>query len=83
MSAVLLHFAIGTVGALAIFLLFWKFLRRESFSAPFAVVFVGIACALAAHVVSPWCTPGVLLMYALTEWHEWRQEPRDRGDSGG
>jgi len=66
MSTVLLHFAIGTAGSLVMFLIFTKISGIRSFSAPFFVIFIGIACASLAHFVSPWATPIVLLVYLLS-----------------
>ena len=71
---VLLHFVIGTLVSLGLFLIFTLVLRKEAFSAPFGVIFVGIACAALAQFVSPWCTPLVLLLYTASSLHELRQE---------
>lgn len=72
----LAHFAVGTLGALAVFLLLARLSGETSFSAPFGLIFVGIACAGLAHFLSPWATPAVLLLYALTALSEARQKRR-------
>lgn len=71
---VLVHFAIGTLVSLGVFLVFTLVIRKESFSVPFAVIFVGIACAVLSHFLSPWCTPLVLLLYTASSIHELREE---------
>lgn len=72
MSAVALHFAIGTAGSLVLFLVFTRLSGTGSFSAPFFVIFIGITCASLAHFVSPWATPIVLLVYLLSCINELR-----------
>jgi uncharacterized membrane protein YjjP (DUF1212 family) len=65
MGTVVLHFAVGAVGSLAVFLVLTRLSGVRRFSAPFGVVFIGIACASLAHFVSPWATPVVIAIYAL------------------
>lgn len=65
MLNIALHFLAGTIGSLLLFLFFTRLSGTERFSAPFVVVFIGIACASLAHFLSPWATPAVLLAYAL------------------
>jgi hypothetical protein len=73
-AAVLLHFLVGTAGALAVFLVLTRLSGATSFSAPFGVVFIGIACAALAHFMSPWATPAILLLYALAGVNEHVQD---------
>ena len=72
MSTVALHFAIGTAASLVLFLIFTRLSGTRSFSAPFFVMFIGIACASLAHFVSPWATPIVLLVYLVSCINELR-----------
>jgi len=76
MGAVILHFVLGTLGCLAVFLVFIRLSGIGSFSAPFGLVFFGVVCAALAHYVSPWGTPAVIAIYALLSAHELRQERR-------
>lgn len=78
MGTVFLHFVAGTLGSLAVFLAFFRLSGASSFSAPFGVVFIGIACASLAHFVSPWATPTVLTAYALVSAVEYWQESKAR-----
>ncbi len=71
-----LHFVASAAGALVLFLLFTKLSGAKRFSAPFGVVFVGVACAGLAHFLSPWATPAILALYAVAGVCELR---RDRG----
>jgi hypothetical protein len=70
----MIHFAVGTLGSLLIFLAFARLSGVKRFSMPFGVVVVGIACASLAHFSSPWATPAVLLLYALVNAHEFQQD---------
>lgn len=81
MKTVLLHFLAGSLGSLVVFLAFTRLLGAAGFSAPFGVVFVGIACASLAHFLSPWATPAVLALYAVASAGEHYQERKARGDS--
>ena len=72
MITVALHFAFGTVGSLVLFLLFTRLSGATGFSAPFVVIFLGIACASLAHFASPWATPIILLLYLLSCLNELR-----------
>lgn len=74
MLSAAVHFAIGTVGALIIFLVFTWLSGVRSFSAPFVVLFVGFMCGLLSHFVSPWATPVVLALYGLASANEWRND---------
>ena len=74
MITTLIHFVLGTLGALFIFLIFARLSGVERFSMPFGVVVVGMACASLAHFVSPWATLAVLLLYALVSAHEFQQD---------
>jgi len=73
-STALLHFVAGTVGSLAVFLVFTRLSPATGFSAPFGVIFIGVACASLAHFVSPWATPAVVAVYALFSALELWQE---------
>ena len=74
MLTAFLHFLAGTVGALIVFLIFVRLSGATSFSAPFGLVFVGVACAVLAHYVSPWATPAVIAVYAAVSGYElWRE----------
>ena len=77
MTFVLLHFLAGTIGALALFLVFSRLAGVTSFSAPFGVIFVGIACAGLAHFLSPWATPVILLICAVSGAVEHLREQKD------
>jgi hypothetical protein len=74
MGTVFIHFVAGTLGSLAVFLAFIRLSGARGFSAPFGVIFIGIACASLAHFVSPWATPAVIAAYALVSatefWHD-------------
>ncbi len=78
MRFVLMHFAIGAAGALAISLLFSRLSGETSGAALAMAMIVGIACASLAHFVSPWATPGALLLVVLSSLRELRefQAPR-------
>lgn len=53
MAFALLHFLAGTIGALALFLVFSRLAGVTSFSAPFGVIFVGIVAAFGANAQEP------------------------------
>lgn len=78
MGTLLLHFFAGTLGALAIYLVYIRLSGAGSFSAPFGVVVIGIACASVAHYVSPWATPAIIVAYALQSAVEWRRERKQQ-----
>jgi uncharacterized membrane protein YjjP (DUF1212 family) len=78
----LLHFVAGTLGSLLVFLLFVRLSRVDSFSAPFGVVFIGVACAALAHFVSPWATPAVVAGYAVVSAFELWQDRRAQNPGG-
>ncbi|MBK9115694.1 MAG: hypothetical protein IPM22_08625 [Betaproteobacteria bacterium] len=65
-----LHFLAGTLGSLLIFVIGVRISGAKGFSAPFGVVFVGVACAALAHFVSQWATPAILLLYAISVFGE-------------
>ncbi len=73
MANALIHFAAGIFGSLFVFLIFTRLSGVKSFSMPFGLIFVGIACASLAQF-SPWATPAVLLLYALVSAHEFQQD---------
>jgi hypothetical protein len=74
MSTVLFHFLAGTLGSLVIFLLFVRLSGARSFSAPFGVFVVGVACAVMAHFISPWATPVIVAGYFLVSLGEYVRE---------
>ncbi len=63
MKTFALHFAMGATGSLLLFLIFTRLSGTKSFSAPFQIVIIGLACGALAHFMSPWATPAVLLFY--------------------
>ena len=78
MGTVLIHFLVGTLASLVVFLLFTWFSGVRRFSAPFGVVFIGIACGAMAHFLSPWATPVIVTIYAIVCAGEWLQERKAR-----
>ena len=78
MGTIFLHFVAGTLGSLAVFLVFTRLSGARGFSAPFGVVFIGVACAALAHFISPWVTPAVVTVYALVSVSELLQERKAR-----
>ena len=78
MGTVLLHFLAGSLGSLIVFVACARLSGEAGFSAPFGVVFVGIACASLAHFLSPWATPAVLVLYAVASAGELYQECKAR-----
>lgn len=65
MLSVAAHFAIGSVASLLMFLVFTWLSGVRSFSAPFAVIFIGFTCGMLSHFVSPWSTPVVVVVYGV------------------
>lgn len=59
------HFAAGTTGAVLIFLISVRWSGERNFSAPFGLVFIGVACAALSAYLGTWATPAVLGLYAL------------------
>lgn len=78
MTTVLLHFIAGSFGGLVVILAFTRLSGATSFSAPFGVIFVGLACASLAHFLSPWATPAIIVIYALVGAGELHQERKAR-----
>lgn len=74
MLNVVIHFGIGSGVALLIFLAFNWLSGVRSFSAPFAVLFIGFTCGLLSHFVSPWATPVVLVLYCIASGNEYRND---------
>lgn len=74
MSTVILHFFLGTIGSLAMFLRFAYLSGETQFSTPFGVILVGLSCAALSWYVSPWATPVTLLLYALASWVELKRD---------
>jgi len=69
----LVHFAIGTIGSLLIFLLFSRISGEKSFSFPSVVILMGFFCSTMAHFLSPFATPVILSLYAIASFNELRQ----------
>ena len=78
MATALLHFIAGSLGSLVVFLVFARLSGNTSFSAPFGVIFIGIACASLAHFLSAWATPVVIVIYVLASAGELYQERKVR-----
>lgn len=78
MATVVLHFITGTLGALAVFLVFIRLSGAGSFSAPFSAIFIGITCASLSHFLSPWATPAIIIIYAVAIAGEFLQERKAR-----
>ncbi len=74
MGNALLHFVVGTSGALLVFLVATRLSGVSRFSVPFGVVFISIVCSSLAHFVSAWATPAVILAYAMVSAAEARRE---------
>jgi hypothetical protein len=64
------HFTIGIIGGLLVFWLFFRLSGASSTSAPFGLVFLGIACGTLAVQLSPWVTPAILAVYAGVSLYE-------------
>ncbi|MGQ0750210.1 MAG: hypothetical protein ACT4PS_06735 [Betaproteobacteria bacterium] len=78
MGTVLIHFLVGTLASLVVFLVFTWFSGVRRFSIPFGVVFIGIACGAMAHFLSPWATPVIVAIYALASAGEFVQDRKSR-----
>lgn len=74
MLGVAIHFVIGSVAALFIFLAFTWLSGVRKFSAPSAVLFIGVTCGVLSHFVSPWATPVVLALYGVAAAAEYRSD---------
>jgi hypothetical protein len=70
------HFLIGIAGGLAIFFIFFRLSGASSTSAPFGLVFLGLACGTLALQLSPWVTPLILALYAGVSFYEHRENRR-------
>lgn len=81
MTSFLLHFVLGLLGALAIFLLFLHLSATDSTSAPFGLLLIALPCGVLGSQLSAWATPAILLLYALVSWSEYRQEMRMRREA--
>lgn len=69
---VLLH----GLGGMLLAWLSWRFFAWRAGgqqSMNLAPVIVGLVCASFAHTLSPWATPLIVGLYALSCWHETRQ----------
>jgi hypothetical protein len=73
MGTLLFHFAAGTLGSLAVFLVFIRLSGTRSFSAPFGIYFIRIACAALAHFISPWVTPIIVAAHLSVSVGEFAQ----------
>jgi len=70
MMVFITHFTIGLIGGLVIFWICFRLSGAESTSAPFGLVFLGVACGLLALHLSPWATPAILTVYAFAGFKE-------------
>ncbi|MBK9670641.1 MAG: hypothetical protein IPO74_12325 [Thermomonas sp.] len=77
MHVVFLHFIAATITCLLVFVAGNRIAGTQQFSAPFGVVFIGVACAALAHFLSPWATPAIVLLYALSVLGEAIRDRRD------
>ena len=66
MLIALLHFLAGTLGCLLMFVIGARLSGTKGFSAPFGLVFIGVACAALAHFISQWATPVIVALYAIS-----------------
>lgn len=78
MITMFLHFIAGSFGALVVFLVFTRLSGATRFSAPFGVIFIGIACASLAHFLSPWATLAIITIYAVFSAGELYQDRKAR-----
>ncbi|MEA3456841.1 MAG: hypothetical protein U9R26_10050 [Campylobacterota bacterium] len=67
------NFLIGTIGSLAIFLLMTRLDDEESFSAPFFIVVIGMACAALSILFGYLSTWIILGIYAISSIVEMRR----------
>lgn len=72
-----LHFALGLAGSLLVFWLFFRLSDAESTSAPFALIFVALACGALAVQVSPWAIPVIIALYAVMSGKEYLEDKRN------
>lgn len=76
MATPLIHLVLGSLGSLLLFVFFARLSGVKGFSFPSAIIVVGIVCASMTHFLSPWATPVILIVYAITSLYELRQENR-------
>ena len=76
MFSFFLHFCIGLVGSVGIFVVFFRLSAAQSTSAPFGLIFFGLACGVLAVYLSPWVTPAALLAYFAVSLKEFRDDQR-------
>ena len=81
----LLHVGIGLIGSVAIFAASFRLSAAETTSAPFGLIFFGLACGALAVNLSPWATPVALLAYAAVSLKASLEErsPADRRPKAG
>ncbi len=73
-ATAILHFVLGLVGSLVFFVLARIVAGERASSAPFGLVFVGVACASLAVFLSPWATPAVVGAYGVASLMEARRD---------
>lgn len=83
MLRAIIHFFAGALASLVVSLVFTRLSGVGRFSLPSDVVIVGLACASLSHFASPWATPVVLLLYALTAAAEYRRSRADLEGAAG
>jgi hypothetical protein len=74
MPTIALHFVIGSVSALGIFLVCARLSGVQRFSAPTGVLFIGFSCGMLAHYLSPWATLVVIVLYGVGTYNECRKD---------
>lgn len=74
MTTAILHFALGVVGSLVFFVVARVIAGERASSAPFGLIFVGVACAALAVFLSPWATPVVIGAYGVASLAEARRD---------
>ncbi|MBD2654575.1 MULTISPECIES: hypothetical protein [Synechocystis] len=71
MVTIAIHTALGVIGGLLIFAVFFYLSNAQQTSAPLGLIFLGLACGIMAHYLSPWATLVILGLYALISFKEW------------
>ena len=74
MITIAIYTTLGAIGALIIFGIFFYLSEAQQTSAPFGLIFVGLACGITAYYIAPWTTAIILGLYAIGCWVEWWQD---------
>lgn len=61
---------------MGIFVVFFRLSAAQSTSAPFGLIFFGLACGALAVYLSPWVTPAALRAYFAVSLKEFRDDQR-------